>query len=685
MKTLCCIPFLAASLCLALSAHAAPANRPNVLLILADDRTEQHDLAADKPELVRELAAAWQKWAETHQVLPRFLGTTRMPEPPKPLALSDDFSVSVDARPLAVFKSTKTGNHGTHDVTAMSFAGFDLANPSTVRVMPKRAFRTHEVRPYAAGIPSVVKGGVIEFTLKQPQHVVITLDGSYQGVLVLSANPPAAVPEPKSVSHFFGPGVHRIGHHVPLQSGDDVYLAEGAMVVGSFSLDHVENVNIRGRGLLALGEFPHQEDYRVFRGEATRNVLIEGITVCDAPGWIISFWGGNANLTVRNVKMVGNWRYNTDGVQTGTEGLLVEDCFMQCNDDNFSLNGVCRDVVVRRNVLWNLYNGGVFMLGWATGQQFDLHHLDIHDNTILRAGGCCDYDPKGPFSMKLFGSHRRAEDIRFRNIVVEDLAPYGRWLDFQAEKARASVVKDIRFENVEVQKAWKVAAELRGSADSPIEAVCFKDVRILGRPMTDPTAGGLDLVNTRGVTIEGQVFGDAVVVGPLTAGAVPRKASSRPDGPTPTNPPAAVGAPTRGNLLANPTFSQGAKAWTCAGSPVSVIDVDGGTAAAVPARQCIEQDVTTVLLAQGPGAYTYGASVRASADDAAMKVTLRIEDPSGTQLHPPPDVIASSTAWTSAARTQSFHWTNLKRASLLIESGGARPAEGLVREAWLTR
>jgi arylsulfatase A-like enzyme len=42
---------------------------------LATDRTEQRDLAAQKTELVAEMASAWQRWAEQHQVLPRFLGT----------------------------------------------------------------------------------------------------------------------------------------------------------------------------------------------------------------------------------------------------------------------------------------------------------------------------------------------------------------------------------------------------------------------------------------------------------------------------------------------------------------------------------------------------------------------------------------------------------------------------------
>ena len=49
---------------------------------LARDRTEQHDLAAQQSELVAEMAAAWQRWAQTHQVLPRFLGTE--PKPARP-------------------------------------------------------------------------------------------------------------------------------------------------------------------------------------------------------------------------------------------------------------------------------------------------------------------------------------------------------------------------------------------------------------------------------------------------------------------------------------------------------------------------------------------------------------------------------------------------------------------------
>jgi arylsulfatase len=38
---------------------------------LATDRTEQHNLAPQHPELLVEMAQAWQQWAQSHNVIPR--------------------------------------------------------------------------------------------------------------------------------------------------------------------------------------------------------------------------------------------------------------------------------------------------------------------------------------------------------------------------------------------------------------------------------------------------------------------------------------------------------------------------------------------------------------------------------------------------------------------------------------
>lgn len=57
-------------------------NQPWRLYDLAADRSEQKDLAAERPEVVKDLAAKWDAWAARSNVLP--LGSWRAPEPEGP-------------------------------------------------------------------------------------------------------------------------------------------------------------------------------------------------------------------------------------------------------------------------------------------------------------------------------------------------------------------------------------------------------------------------------------------------------------------------------------------------------------------------------------------------------------------------------------------------------------------------
>lgn len=585
------------------------------------------------------------------------------------LSRSDDYRVWISGEERFVFKSHKTGNHGSHDITSMSFLSFDLGDKVNVRVKPRKRVDSFEVRPFNAGIEATLEDNVISFKLDRPRHVVVVVNGSYNPVLVVSAKPPQQPPPSDSVTHYFEPGVHDVGKHMPLKSGDNVYIAEGAIVQGGFSMQGATNVTIRGRGIVYTGNYPHEEAFRVFKGDATANVLIEGITVTHAPGWIVSFWGGNRNLTVRDVTMVGNWFMNSDGVQTGTDGLLVENCFMQCNDDNFSLNGICKNVVIRNNVVWNLFNGGVFMLGWATGEHFELENLDIHDNVIFRAGGCCHYDRKGPFSMKLYGWSRSAKNIRFRNIVIEDLVAYGRWVDFQAAKANRSAVSDIAFENIDLRKAWKVEGELRGNAEScPIENVIFTNCTLAGELMTTPTIGGLNLVSTKGVVIQGQPVEDIIA-----AQADPEQTASVSPGQQQPASPAVT--PSEPNLLSNGSFERGLAGWD---DPANDISLDTASPAdgSYVARAVVTSgnglhlamEITDILEQEGPGTYAYAVRVRAKSTPIRVKTTIVIEDENGVRQHPSPDVLARSDDWTQAMRQNAFNWQGLKKAWLRVDT-----------------
>jgi len=590
---------------------------------------------------------------------------------PSALPVSTDYRVWIDGLELPVHQCVKNTHHGSHGIERMSYVGFDLGKSVTVRIQPTHPVTSFALRPYSSPVvATLAQDNTVCFTLREPTKLVLMLNNSYDGVLAIFANPPHTPPAPESVAYYYGPGLHEIGHHLALSSGDDVYLAAGAVIQGSFAIANAHDVTITGRGVIDGSGIPHQENYRVIKGDHTQNVRIEGITIVDAPGWIISFWGGNENLTVRNVKTVGSFRYNSDGVQTGTVGLVVEDCFLQCNDDNFSLNGLCQQVEIRNNVLWNLYNGGVFMLGWATGAHFDLRDIVIHNNVILRAGGCCEYDRKAPISMKVFGSQRNLQNVIVDHLIIEDIAPYGRWLDLQAGKSQDSVLRGIHLSHIDLRNTWKVEAEICGSETSVIQDVNISEVFIQGRMIESPAHGGLNLIHTRGVTIQGQTFADQIVVEPGPAQANPEKQAT--DRPTPSKP---IGA----NLLINPGFEEGLKGWSlynpgqCQGHLIDHPVHGGDSAVQIEKRNSpstgIAQDVTKLLQSHGPGDYTYAVHGQATDTPCTLHVVLKLVDENGPQWHPSPNVLAPADAWVRAQRTYQATWGELKEAIVYVESG----------------
>ena len=52
------------------------------LSFMPDDRTERHDLSAEKPQQLKQLILKWEEWANTHNVFPKGRGgrDTRLKE-----------------------------------------------------------------------------------------------------------------------------------------------------------------------------------------------------------------------------------------------------------------------------------------------------------------------------------------------------------------------------------------------------------------------------------------------------------------------------------------------------------------------------------------------------------------------------------------------------------------------------
>jgi len=268
------------------------------------------------------------------------------------------------------------------------------------------------------------------------------------------------------------------------------------------------------------------------------------------------------------------------------------------------------------------------------------------------------------------------EDVHFENVAIE-----GRILRLFGFKAGGGQkIRDFHFNNLNVGSlgAGQLGSPGRNYFIGDITGFHFDGLTIGGENIRTPEAGWMEFASGAG---EGFLF-DGQASNTRFASSVPPRTQILLASPASMAPSAAT---PRANLLHNAKFAAGATSWTLANAPATLTDADGVKAASVPARQHIQQDVTAALRAKGPGTYTYGASVRAVSDDAAVKVTLRLEDESGAQLHPSPDVTATRAGWQNAARTQPLQWSNLKGATLLIESSDARPADFLVREVWLAK
>lgn len=67
---------------------------------------------------------------------------------------------------------------------------------------------------------------------------------------------------------------------------------------------------------------------------ASTSVVVEGVVLRDAPFWNCIVRGGSRNVVIDNVKVIGAWRYNSDGVDVaGCEDVIVRNCCIRSFDD----------------------------------------------------------------------------------------------------------------------------------------------------------------------------------------------------------------------------------------------------------------------------------------------------------------------------------------------------------------
>ncbi len=426
---------------------------------------------------------------------------TPYPAPPT-LALSPHYRVEaiIDNKPIGIPTIHLDAQQPeTNLARTTAFAGFAQHAPVTLRVTrltpPGVANSATPLPPitYCAILPSarkitprIIGPDTIEFDLPSPAHLSVEFERgkTITHPLLILADPPEDPALPTSGPNVirFEPGLHDLKERLIVRSGQTLYFAPGSLVRGQILLENADHVTLHGRGILSGELYPARSAHHMIQGQDSSHVLIDGLTMINAPRYNIALYGG-AHHTVRHVKMLG-WWFSTDGVATSTDAL-VEHCFFKVNDDALKLYD--SRTIVRHCTIWQMENGAPFMLSWNISSDNSAFH--VHDIDILRCEHRWD-NPNLALITAIHGSAGHMSDYLFENLRIENsdtrllhlVTRPNRFAAWHPERGRLS---HITLRNVTLDRPQHLRSLIKGhDAQHPVTDILLENIRIGDPPFT---------------------------------------------------------------------------------------------------------------------------------------------------------------------------------------------------------
>ncbi|MBR5446093.1 MAG: hypothetical protein IKV57_08215 [Clostridia bacterium] len=345
--------------------------------------------------------------------------------------LSGDYTVTVNGEEVPVYtcrisayplNRVWTGHQRPFCQTeGASFVNLVSDEPVTLTVKVNLPHEKILLKPYSREIVPVEQDGVYTFTLPEEGQFVLEAD-SYHHCLYIFNSRPIPCPNPASVTHYFGPGIHMPGKIV-LHDNESVYVDKDALVFGCILAENAENIHIFGNGLMDdSGEerfFIHC--YEPFTNGNLkfydcRNVKIEGILCRNSAIWCLNLFHC-FDVDVDGIKIFGQWRYNTDGADiVNCQNIAIRNSFIHSFDDTVTIKGIDRyadtnneNILTEGCVLWCDW-GKTCEIGIETACR-EYKNIVFRNCDILRAGNTA-LDIQN-------GDCAEVSDIVFEDIRVE--------------------------------------------------------------------------------------------------------------------------------------------------------------------------------------------------------------------------------------------------------------------------
>ncbi|HTG67854.1 MAG TPA: glycosyl hydrolase family 28 protein [Candidatus Udaeobacter sp.] len=305
---------------------------------------------------------------------------------------------------------------------------------------------------------------------------------------------------------YFGPGMHYFEDNIlRIPSGKTVYLAGGAMVVGSLVCDHVEDVTIRGRGMIYLTNIEKTTYLRTVQIDFSRSITVEGIISVDPPHYSIHL-GKSEHVHISNFKTFST-RGWSDGIDMMSCSYVhIDDVFLRTSDDCIAIYGSrgifygdSTNISVTNSVLWaDVAHPIMIGVHGDHGHEGDIIENIVFDNIDILE----HHEPQDGYwgCMAINAADKNTvRNVKYRNIRIEQFE-LGRLIDirvFQNPKYNPSPgnrVENIRFENIEFNGISDNPSVIEGFDEERIvDGIHFENVIINGETVMDALSGNISI------------------------------------------------------------------------------------------------------------------------------------------------------------------------------------------------
>lgn len=342
-----------------------------------------------------------------------------------------------------------------------------------------------DIRPLSYGICAELKENRAHIELSGPVSILVDIPGQRQ--LHIHANEIDTPPErnEKGLRYYEAGKVYDEGE-ISLRSGEKIYIEGGAVVRGVIMTEDADNVEISGNGIFD-GSLS-KKGQRMFIFRRCNNLTIRNIIMVRPQLWMLMLHECS-NVSVSNIKQVGEV-ISSDGVDiVGSDNVTVEGCFLRNNDDCIAIKAFpsgegeahnVRNIMVKNCVFLNDVSGNATEIG------HELRCKNVKDITFENCDILSVHGYGAAFSIHN-ADNAVVENITYKNIRVEHY--YDKLVDLRVIKSmwgkahqrghvRNVIFKDIYVKALECNSGYSIS--LIGGYDSEhmVKDVLFDNFRI---------------------------------------------------------------------------------------------------------------------------------------------------------------------------------------------------------------